>query len=57
MYLCRNELGESYPALKEIFHKKDHTSIMYACEKTQKNMDEDPQFKATVLHIKELLKK
>ncbi len=57
MYLCRNELGESYPALKEIFHKKDHTSIMYACEKTQKNMEEDPEFKATVLHIKDLLKK
>ena len=57
MYLCRDELGESYPALKEIFHKKDHTSIMYACEKTQKNMEEDPEFKATVLQIKDLLKK
>ena len=57
MYLCRDELGESYPSLKEIFHKKDHTSIMYACEKTQKNMEEDPEFKATVLHIKDLLKK
>ncbi len=57
MYLCRTELGESYPTLKEIFRKKDHTSIMYACEKTQKNMDENPQFKANVLQIRDLLRK
>ena len=57
MYLCRNELQESYPALKDIFHKKDHTSIMYACEKVQKAIDSDPNFRSTIQHIKELLNK
>lgn len=57
MYLCRNELGESYPALAEVFNKKDHTSVLYACEKIQDTIDTDPAFKKTMEHIQDLLKK
>ncbi len=57
MFLCRNELGESFPTLKDVFHKKDHTSIMYACSKVQKSIDEDPTFKQTIEHLRDLLKK
>lgn len=57
MFLCRNELGESFPTLKDVFHKKDHTSVMYACTKVQKSMDEDPTFKQAIEHLRELLKK
>lgn len=57
MYLCRSELGESYPALADVFNKKDHTSVLYACEKIQDTMDSDPTFKKTIEHIQELLKK
>lgn len=57
MYLCRTELQESYSALKEIFHKKDHTSILYACDKIQNEIDNDPNFKSTVQRIRESLHK
>lgn len=57
MYLCRSELGESYPALAEVFNKKDHTSVLYACEKIQDTLDTDPAFKKTMEHIQDLLRK
>lgn len=57
MYLCRAELGESFPALAEVFHKKDHTSVLYAYNKVQDSIDGDPSFKKTIEHLHELLKK
>lgn len=57
MFLCRNELGESFPTLKDVFHKKDHTSVMYACTRVQKFIDDDPTFKQTIEHLRDLLKK
>ena len=35
MYLCREELGLSHPKIAKIFNKKDHTTIIYACEKAK----------------------
>lgn len=32
IYLIRNKLGLSYPAIGKIFGGKDHTSIMHSCE-------------------------
>ena len=32
IYLIRNKLGLSYPAIGKIFAGKDHTSIMHSCE-------------------------
>ncbi len=32
VYLIRNKLGLSYPAIGKIFGGKDHTSIMHSCE-------------------------
>lgn len=57
MYLCRHELGESFPSLAHIFNKKDHTSVMYACTKVEQALEKDALLKQTVSQLEELLKK
>jgi chromosomal replication initiator protein len=38
IYLCRNLLRVSYPALGRIFGGKDHSTVMYAYKKFEKNI-------------------
>jgi chromosomal replication initiator protein len=38
MYLCREILGASYPALGKIFGGKDHSTVMYSIKKIEKNI-------------------
>lgn len=52
MYLCRRELDESYPTLAAYFHKKDHTTIIYACEKVETSMKKDPNLRRIIEEIK-----
>lgn len=37
MYLCRELLGESYPALGRMFGGKDHSTVMHAVKKIREN--------------------
>lgn len=58
MYLCRNELNESYPALRDAFHRKDHSTVLYACERVENDLaNHDPQTQAALTAIRKLLKK
>ena len=55
MYLCRNELHESYPTLRDCFKRKDHSTVLYACERVQKDIDRDPQTRAAIEAIRKMI--
>lgn len=55
MYLCRNLLHETYPAIKNHFNRKDHATVLYACSKVEKDIQNNPETKATVENIEKLL--
>ena len=39
MYIMRKELESSYPYIGEKFGGKDHTTVMYACDKIKKELN------------------
>ncbi|QQR55261.1 chromosomal replication initiator protein DnaA [Candidatus Peregrinibacteria bacterium] len=41
MYLIRNELGAAYEQIGEAFGGKNHTTVMHACEKVEKQLKKD----------------
>ena len=55
MYLCRNELHESYPTLRDCFKRKDHSTVLYACERVENDMAKDPQTRAAIEAIRKML--
>lgn len=57
MYLCRKDLDEPYQSIANVFHKKDHTSVLQACKKIEKNLPSDPELRKALDHLRELLKK
>ncbi len=57
MYLCRTVLSESFQSIADIFHKKDHTSVIHACNKMQKYIDTDAASKKALAELTGLLKK
>lgn len=56
MYLCRNLLNESYPTLRDAFKRKDHSTVLYACERVENDIAKDPQTRAAIDAIQKLLK-
>lgn len=55
MYLCRNELHESYPTLRDAFKRKDHSTVLYACERVQNDIARDPQTRAAIEAIRKMI--
>ena len=55
MYLIRNELNYSFPQIAARIGKKDHTTIMYACKKIEKNLRNDEILQKDLILIKEKL--
>lgn len=53
MFLLRNETKSSYPFIGEKLGGRDHTTVMYACEKLKKQIENDDSLKQEINLIKE----
>lgn len=52
MYLCRNILGLSYPALGREFGGKDHSTVLYSVKKTEELRKDDDELKRVLKELK-----
>ena len=55
MYLLREEGGVSLPQIGEFVGGRDHTTVIYACEKVTDMMETDDRFRRQILRIREQL--
>jgi chromosomal replication initiator protein len=55
MYLMREEGNASLPQIGEALGGRDHTTVMYACEKVADLIERDDRFRRQVLQIREHL--
>lgn len=55
MYLCREMANMSYPKISADFGKKDHTTVMHACSKIEKEIKDKVEVRQIVDNIKEML--
>jgi len=53
MYLIREELNSSYPYIGEKIGGRDHTTVMYACQKINKELVDNDLFQQEINLIKE----
>jgi chromosomal replication initiator protein len=55
MYLLRHEGNVSLPQIGEMVGGRDHTTVIYACEKVADMMERDDLLRRQVLQIREQL--
>jgi chromosomal replication initiator protein len=55
MYLLREEAGFSLPQIGEVLGGRDHTTVMYGCEKIIEMLDTDDRLRRQVMQVKEQL--
>jgi chromosomal replication initiator protein len=55
MYLLRQEANTSLPQIGEALGGRDHTTVMYACEKVADLLERDDRLRRQVLDVRELL--
>ncbi len=55
MYLLREEGGVSLPQIGEMIGGRDHTTVIYACDKVNNLMETDEKLRRQVLQIRERL--
>jgi len=48
MYLMREKLNTSYPAIARKIGGKDHTTVIYACDKIKKKLERDENIKQDI---------
>ena len=56
MYLLRKELKNSYPAIGRKLGGKDHTTVIYGCEKIEKKMKKDESLAEEIRLIKQRIR-
>ena len=57
MYLLRDILGLSFPYIGEKMGKRDHTTVIYACEKIGKEVNKNHGLNRKLILIKDLISK
>ena len=57
MYLMRQNTSLSLPKIGEMFGGKDHTTVMYSCEKIAKQMNEDADLVQIVRKVSDRIQK
>ena len=55
MYLLRQEANVSLPQIGEALGGRDHTTVIYACEKVADLIERDDRLRRQVLQIREEL--
>ena len=55
MYLCRILTNESFPKIGESFGKRDHTTVMHAFKKIEKEIKEKNETKLIVESVKKII--
>lgn len=55
MYLCRILTNESFPKIGNSFGKRDHTTVMHAFKKIEKEIKEDKNTKLIVESVKKII--
>ena len=55
MYLLREEAGISLPSIGEALGGRDHTTVMYGCDKIADLMERDDRLRRQVVELRELL--
>jgi chromosomal replication initiator protein len=56
MYLSRILTDESFPRIGMEFGGRDHTTVIHACDKIEKEMKSNKEFKSTIEQLKSKLK-
>ncbi len=56
MYLCRTCANMSYPQIARDFGKKDHTTIIHACNKIEKEIKQNTDTKLIVESLKNIIR-
>lgn len=57
MYLSRKLTQHSFPEIGTFFGNKDHTTVMFACNKIEKEMETDLKLKSTIDQMTETFSK
>ena len=55
MYLCRDLTDLSLPKIGENFGNRDHTTVLYACDKINEEMQKDEELKESVFFLKNII--
>jgi chromosomal replication initiator protein len=55
MYLMRQHTDLSLPKIGEVFGGKDHTTVMYSCDKVAQQKESDPEMARTLRQLSDRL--